>query len=154
MRHGPGEYLAGRIEGITRVEDLPPPSQAQRSRNYRRRCCPRCHRSCYRHAVGRRTVHDLGCSSGDRPKVLQVTYSRHDGAACDLHVSVPMADRAPPGSHGTQRVLALAVRLGIEDGLPYRGASWHLGRDHRVFVPFATIRNWVAAAGKKGRATS
>jgi len=37
----------------------------------------------------------------------------------------------------------------IEDGLPYRAASWHLWRDHRVFVPFATIQNWVEAAGKK-----
>jgi hypothetical protein len=36
--------------------------------------------------------------------------------------------------------------------LPYRAASWHLWRDHRVFVPYATIQNWVEAAGeKKGR---
>ena len=38
----------------------------------------------------------------------------------------------------------------VEDGLPYRPASWHLWRDHRVFVPFATIQNWVEAGGKKG----
>jgi hypothetical protein len=38
----------------------------------------------------------------------------------------------------------------VEDGLPYRPTSWHLWRDHRVFVPFATIQNWVAAGGKKG----
>jgi hypothetical protein len=44
----------------------------------------------------------------------------------------------------------LAVRLVVEDGLPYRPASWHLWRDHRVFVPFATIQNWVEAGGKKG----
>jgi hypothetical protein len=36
-----------------------------------------------------------------------------------------VADRAPPGSHYTQRVLPRAVRLGGEDGLPDRGASWH-----------------------------
>jgi hypothetical protein len=48
----------------------------------------------------------------------------------------------------------LAVRLVVEDGLPYRAASWHLWRDHRVFVPFATIQNWVEAAGKKGGARS
>jgi hypothetical protein len=36
-----------------------------------------------------------------------------------------------------------------EDGLPYRSASWHLWRDHRVFVPYATIQNWVEAAGEK-----
>jgi hypothetical protein len=43
------------------------------------------------------------------------------------------------------------VRLVIEDGLPYRAASWHLWRDHRAFVPFATIQNWVEAAGEKRR---
>jgi hypothetical protein len=44
----------------------------------------------------------------------------------------------------------LAVRLVVEDGLPYQVASWHLWRDHRVFVPYATIQNWVEAGGKKG----
>jgi len=45
----------------------------------------------------------------------------------------------------------LAVRLVVEAGLPYRPASWHLWRDHRVFVPFATIQNWVEAGGKKAQ---
>ena len=52
-------------------------------------------------------------------------------------------------SHYTHRVVTVAVRLVVEDGLPYRAASWHLWRDHRVFVPFATIQNWVEAGGKK-----
>ena len=61
-------------------------------------------------------------------------------------------------AHYTHRVVSLAVRLVVEDGLAYRIASWHLWRDHRVFVPFATIQNWVAsggageAGGKKGGA--
>ena len=33
--------------------------------------------------------------------------------------------------------------------MPYQAASWHLWRDHRVFVPYATIQNWVEAGGKK-----
>jgi hypothetical protein len=45
--------------------------------------------------------------------------------------------------------MVLAVRLVVEDGLPYRTASWQLWHDHRVFVPFATIQNWVEAGGKK-----
>jgi hypothetical protein len=45
------------------------------------------------------------------------------------------------------------VRLVVEDGLPYRPASWHLWRDHRVFVPFATLQNGVEAGGKKGAQT-
>ena len=64
-----------------------------------------------------------------------------------------LSDLAPPGSHYTHRVIDLAVRLVVEDGLPYRPARWHLWRDHRVFVPFATIQNWVEAGGKKGAGT-
>jgi len=55
-----------------------------------------------------------------------------------------------PKAHYTHRVVSLAVRLVIEDRLPSQAASWHLGREHRVFVPFATIQNWVEAGGKKG----
>jgi hypothetical protein len=47
--------------------------------------------------------------------------------------------------------VSLAVRLVVEDGLPYQAASWHWWRDHRVFVPFATLQNWVEAGGEKGR---
>ena len=64
-----------------------------------------------------------------------------------------MLDLAVPNAHYTLRVMHTAVRLVVEDGLPYRTASWHLWRDHRVFVPFATIQNWVEAGGKKGRRT-
>ena len=59
-----------------------------------------------------------------------------------------MTDLAAPGSHSTKRVVDTAVRLVIEDGLPYRAASWSLWRDHRVFVPYATIQNWVEDGGK------
>jgi transposase len=149
MRPGPGEYVPDSTEGITRVEDLPTPLVRQRSRDYPRRRCPHCGRSCYRHARGQRSLHDLGCLSRDRPCVLHVTYSRHYCARCRRHFSAPLADLAPPGSHYTHRVISLAVRLVVEDGLPYRAASWHLWRDHRVFVPFATVQNWVEAAGEK-----
>ena len=63
-----------------------------------------------------------------------------------------MSDLAPPGSHDTHCVIDLAVRPVVEDGVPYRPASWHLWRDHRVFVPFATMQNWVEAGGKKAQA--
>jgi hypothetical protein len=102
--------------------------------------------------VGHRLLHDLGCPDHDRPRDLHVRYSKHRCDTCDLYFSVDLSDLAPAGSHYTQRVISLAVRLVVEDGLPYRVASWHLWRDHRVFVPFATIQNWVEAAGKKGRA--
>ena len=38
----PGDYLPDATEGITRVEDLPPPHIERRRRNSRRRTCPRC----------------------------------------------------------------------------------------------------------------
>jgi transposase len=151
MGPGPGEYVPDSTEGITRVEDLPSPLLLQRSRDFRRRPCPRCGRSCYRHARGHRSLHDLGCLLRGRPRVLHVAYSRHYCARCRLPFSADLSDLAPPGSHYTQRVISLAVRLVVEDGLPYRAASWHLWRDHRVFVPFATLQNWVEAAGEKRR---
>ncbi len=60
-----------------------------------------------------------------------------------------MSDLALPKACYTHRVVAMAVRLVVEDGLPYRTASWHLWRDSRVFVPWGTIQNWVEASGKK-----
>jgi hypothetical protein len=145
----PGEYLPDSTEGITRVQDLPPPLVEQRSRNYRRRPCPRCGRGCYRDSRGHRVLHEVGCSRRDRPRDVHVTYSKHRCAACGIYFNADLSDLAPPGSHYTQRVISLAVRLVVEDGLPYRVASWHLWRDHRVFVPFATLQNWVEAAGEK-----
>src|SRR2546427_12998458 len=69
---------------------------------------------------------------------------------CHKYFQADLSDLAPPGSQYTHRVIDLAVRIVAEDGVPSRPASWHLWRDHRVFVPFATIQNWVEAGGKKG----
>jgi len=147
----PGEYVPDSTEGITRVEDLPKPLLGKRSRRHRRRPCPCCGRSCYRDGLGHRTLHALGCLLRDRPRLLLVAYSRHYCPSCKRYFGADLSDLAPPGSHYTQRVISLAVRLVVEDGLPYRLASWHLWRDHRVFVPFATLQNWVEAAGEKRR---
>jgi hypothetical protein len=51
---GPGEYRPDLTEGITRIEDLPKPNVSLRSRNYRRRPCPRCGHSSYRDRTARR----------------------------------------------------------------------------------------------------
>jgi hypothetical protein len=88
---------------------------------------------------------DLWC-----PRDLVVTYSQHYCTKCRKYFHADLSALAPPGGQYPQRVLDLAVRLVIEDGLPYRPASWHLWRDHRVFVPFATLQTWVEAGGKKG----
>jgi hypothetical protein len=85
------------------------------------------------------------------PVDLLVAYSSHSCDQCKKHFHIDRTDVAPPGSHYTHRVIDLAVRVVVEDGVPYRPASWHLWRDHRVFVPFGTIQNWVEAGEKKAQ---
>ena len=148
---GPGEYVPDPTEGITRVEDLPEPRIEQRSRNYPARRCRCCGHRAGRYAVASRTLHDLGDLGSGRPVDLVVTYSKHRCPHCGRHFSVDLSDLALPKCLYTRRVQRMAVRLVAEDGLPYQAASWHLWRDHRVFAPYATIQNWVeAAGGKKG----
>ena len=147
----PGAYVPDATEGITRAEDLPKPRIVKRSRNYRRRRCPHCSHSAYRLRTAKRLLHDLGDPATNRPRDLHVTYSQHHCPGCNAYFNADMDDLAVPKSHYTRRAVATAVRVVVEDGLPYRGASWHLWRDHRLFVPFATIQNWVEAAGEKSQ---
>ena len=151
---GPGAYVPDVTEGVVDPDDLPKASTKRRSRDYRRRRCPRCGRSCYRDSRGKRILHDLGDVDTGRPRDILVSYSKHRCERCGIYFNADMSDVAAPGCRYTRRVLDTAVRLVIEDGLPYREASWHMWRDHRVFVPFATIQNWVEAAGEKKRAAS
>ena len=145
----PGVYPPDPTLGITDPQMLPPPKLVPRSRNYEHRPCPRCGKSCPRDRIFTRTLHDLGDPVGGRPRDIQLTYSQHHCTRCRRFFTADMSDLAAPKARYTHRVVALAVRLVVEDGLPYQAASWHLWRDHRVFVPFATIQNWVEARGKK-----
>lgn len=45
---GPGEYRPDPTEGITHVEDLPPPTIIVRRRNAKRHLCPYCGHRAYR----------------------------------------------------------------------------------------------------------
>jgi transposase len=146
---GPGAYVPDVTEGITRIEDLPKPRIAHRSRNYSCRRCPLCGGRAGRWRVVSRTAHDLGDPHSGRPIDLHVRYSTHRCPACRRFFPADQSNLAPSKSHYTYRVQQTAVRLVVEDDLPYRMASWHLWRDHRVFVPWATIQNWVEAAGEK-----
>jgi hypothetical protein len=146
---GPGVYVPDVTEGITRVEDLPQPRIKLRSRNYSCRRCPFCGGRAGRWGVASRTVHDLGDPLSGRPIDLHICYSTHRCLACRRSFPADQSDLAPLKSRYTHRVQKTAVRLVIEDDIPYRMASWHLWRDHRVFVPWATIQNWVEAAGEK-----
>jgi hypothetical protein len=148
---GPGEYVPDPTEGITKLEELPQSKVVWRSRNYAQCACPRCHHRCGRNNVVTRILHDVGDLVAGRPCDIHLVYSQQYCPQCQHYVTVDMSDYAVPKAHYTHRVVSLAVRLVVEDGLPYQAASWHLWRDHRGFVPFATIQNWVESGGKKGR---
>jgi hypothetical protein len=147
---GPGIYRPDHSEGITRPQDLPQPQILYSGRDATHHPCPRCGHQAYRDKRQQRTLHDLGDLDAWCPRDLRITYSQHYCTKCHKYFNADLSELAPPGSHYTHRVIDLAVRLVVEDGLPYRPASWHLWRAHRVFVPFATIQNWVEAGGKKG----
>ena len=149
-RLGPGEYLPDPTEGITRVEALPQPKLIRIDRNFKQQACPRCGHLAYRDRVYTRRLHDVGDLDAGRPRELELTYSQHCSSRCHKYFNADTSDLAAPFSHYTHRVISLAVRSVVEDGLPYEPASWRLWRDFRVFVPWATIQNWVEAGGKKG----
>ena len=139
---GPGEYVADGTEGITRVEDLPKPKVAPRSRNFRG------DRSKVRHSAiangpssGRCTM--WGIWSADALGTF-TSPTRSTIAANARATSTRMCPTAPK-SHYTYRVttrpcgwswrrFAYLARVGISG-------------ETRVFVPYATIQNWVEAGG-------
>ncbi len=147
---GPGEYVPDPTEGIVDIKDLPRPQWVAYSRTHGHTSCPRCRHRAYRHQSGQRTLHDLGDLRTGRPGALLVTSSSHYCSKCRKHCNIDLTDVAPPGGPYTHRVIQMAVRLVVEAGMPDRPASWHLWREHRVFVPFATLQNWAEAGGKKG----
>ncbi len=136
---GPGAYRPDPSAGITAPADLPQPEIVPYSRNAIRQPCPRCGHSAYRDKQSHRTLHDLGNLDVWCPRDLLVTSSQHYCTQCRKYLSVDLSALAPPGSQYTHRVIDLAVRIVVEDGLPYRPASWHLWRDHRVFVPWLIL---------------
>jgi transposase len=115
---GPGEYRPDPTEGITCPEDLPKPRVVQQSRNFQHRPCPRCGTSCYRDRVFTRTLHDVGDLVSGRPRDIELTYSQHHCCRCRTYFNADASDLAPPKSQYTHRVISLAVRLVVEDGLP------------------------------------
>lgn len=150
---GPGEYLADETEGIIRAQDLPEPLIEEIDREAKKELCPECGSMASRLRGYSRHLHDLGDLRSGRPRELIVHGAQFHCVSCEAYFSTDLSDLCGKRSDYTHRVVDLAIRLVVEDNLPYRAASWHLWRDHRVFVPFATIQNWVEAAGEKsGRA--
>jgi len=149
---GPGAYRPDPTEGMTTIAALPPPELVPSSRPYQRQACPRCDHQASRDKQSQRTLHDLGNLDVWCPRDLGVTYAQHSCTKCHKDCNADLSALAPPGSQYTHRVIDWAGRLVVAEGLPSHPARWHLGRDHRVFVPFATIQHWSEAGGKKAQA--
>jgi hypothetical protein len=89
-------------------------------RNYRSRTCRKCGNSAYRLRTAQRTLHDLGDPVSGRPRDLHLIYSQHRCPRCNHYFSADMLDLTLPNGHYTHRVVGTAVRIVVEDGLPYR----------------------------------
>jgi hypothetical protein len=114
--------------------------------------CPRCAALAPRLCRKSRTLYDLGDPISGRPRELRLIYA-YFHCSCGAYFGSDLSDLSLPRCAYTHRVMQRAIALVVEDNLPYRAATWHLWRDDRVYVPFATIQNWVEAAGEKsGRA--
>jgi len=145
----PGQYVSDNTEGLINPQDLPRPKIKKRS-HVRKKCrCPLCKRLSRRHTFEIRNLHDLGNPATGQPVEVQLRYSTHYCCKCKHHFTINTSPIAPPKSQYTNAVIDLAVRLIVDDGLPFREASWHLWQHHRVYAPFGTIKNWVSAAGEK-----
>ena len=95
---GPGDHRPDPTEGITRVEGLPTPKVLRRSRNYRRRPCPRCGHSAYRDRQVTRSLHDLGDRDSGRPCDIRLSYSPHFCSKCRKYFNADMTDLAAPAA--------------------------------------------------------
>jgi hypothetical protein len=151
---GPGQYVPDPTAGITDPNDLPRAKIVRRSRNFQHLPCPQCGKSCFRNRTCTRVLHDVGDLVTGKPRNIELVYSQHRCTTCNKFFDADTSEYNLPKARYTHRVVSLAVRLVVEDGLAYQAASWHLWRDHRVFVPFATIQNWVEAGGGKGGAAN
>ena len=129
----PGTYRPDASEGIDSVAGLPPPHRKQRQRNRQHAPCPSCGQRCPRRRTVSRILRDLGNYETGRPVEIEFTCSVHRCYDCEKYFNIDLSDIAAPGSHYTNRVVDMAVRYVVEDGSPYRDASWRLWRDHRVF---------------------
>jgi hypothetical protein len=150
---GPGQYVPDPTAGISDPKELPQAKIVRRRRNFNQLPCPQCGKASYRNRTRTRVLHDVGDLVTGRPRDIELLYSQHRCRTCNKFFDADTSEYSLPKARYTHRVVSLAVRLVVEDGLPYQAASWHLWRDHRVFVPFATLQNWVEAGGEKGGPT-
>jgi hypothetical protein len=110
---------------------------------------PGCGKRGGRDRVCTRVLHDVGDLVCARPRDIHRVYAQSHGSRGRKSFTAAMSDSAVPKAPHPPRVVSLAVRLVVEEGLPSQAASGPLWHAHRVFVPFATLHHWVEAGGKK-----
>lgn len=119
-KHGPGEYKPD-IE-YKRIEDLPKAKVLKENRNEPQRACAWCGQSARREHVYPRQWHDVGDLVSGRPIELHMSYSQHHCQKCNKYFMTDVSDIAPPASHYTHRLIALAVRVVVSHN-PFHSIS-------------------------------
>ena len=150
MRRGP-EYVPDKSLEWKSAADVPDPETRVERRVFDHLPCPQCGCPTPRLRTVSRPLHDLGNVSSGKPCDVHFEYSQHRCKPCNHYFHAEFPEWVPEKLHYTRPVVDTAVRLVVEDGIPYESACWHMWRDHRVFVPAGTIQNWVEASGKKSR---
>lgn len=143
------EYVPASKKDWKRLFDLSKPTTRDETRDFDFLPCPICGRRASRLRVVERIVHDIGDLTTGLPVDIRFRYSQHRCLPCKKYFHAEFPEWIVGALHYTRPVVETAIRVVVEDGLPYESASWHMWRDHRVFVPWGTIQNWVEAAGKK-----
>ena len=70
-----------------------------------------------------RVLHDVGDLVSGRPRHIHLIYSQYHCTRCRKYFNADMSGYALSKGHYTYRVVSLAVRIVVEDGLPYQVAS-------------------------------
>lgn len=146
--NGP-EYAPDRSTSWKNAGDLPKAEVRLEVREFEYLPCPRCGTPAVRLRTVDRLIHDIGDISNGTPQDIHFRYTQHRCKPCNLYFHAEFPSWVLARLHYTRSVVETAVRIVVEDGLPYDSASWHMWRDHCVFVPAGTIQNWVEASGKK-----
>jgi hypothetical protein len=66
-------------------------------------------------------LHDVGGLIAGRPRAIELLYAQHRCTKCNRFFNADTSDYALSKSRYTHRVVALAVRLVVEDGRPRPG---------------------------------
>jgi hypothetical protein len=134
---------------ITCMKDLPKANHDQRSSNDRRRC-PNCGHPLPQGSLFtgfQLDLKDLAAQLSDQ----SVPVPPHCGSKCNTCFGGVQSNPTAPDCQHTRRAIRWALRLVREEGSNHRGASWRLYCEHQVFVPAATIKNWIKASRGKGQ---